>query len=303
MSIPLRTDLDAILTATDARRCGSGWRGRTVCHGGNDRNLAIILGRNGKPIFKCFSRDCSYPQIVAALGECGIKIGGLRISLARRKDRNPGPNRQLKPSPNRIAAAAIWNTTTSAVDTLAQVYLTSRGLHIPLPGDLRFHPALGHPSGDLWPVMVALIRDGVDSEAIAIHRTFLARDGRSKAPVEPAKMALGPCGGGAVQLAPAYDTLLVGEGIETTLSAMQATGFPGWATLGTSGMRALHLPEFVREVVILADADDAGEKAASDAAARWVREGRCVRIARPPKGTDFNDILVNGIPQVEVRPS
>ena len=35
---------------------------------------------------------------------------------------------------------------------------------------------------------------------VAIHRTFLIRDGSAKAPVEPAKMMLGPCGGGVVRL-------------------------------------------------------------------------------------------------------
>jgi hypothetical protein len=34
------------------------------------------------------------------------------------------------------------------------------------------------------------------------------------------------------------------------------------------------------------------EAAAKDAARRWVREGRRVRIARPPTGTDFNDMLM-----------
>ena len=35
--------------------------------------------------------------------------------------------------------------------------------------------------------------------------------------------------------------------------------------------------------------------AALDAARRWVREGRTVRIARPPTGMDFNDVLLGRI--------
>jgi DNA primase len=88
--------------------------------------------------------------------------------------------------------------------------------------------------------------------------------------------------------------LMVGEGIETCLSAMQATGYPAWAALSTSGLRALDLPGSVREVIVLADGDDAGEKAACDAALRWSREGRRVRVARPPRGADFNDVLLGG---------
>ena len=104
-------------------------------------------------------------------------------------------------------------------------------------------------------------------------------------------MMLGPCRGGAVRLAHADALLMVGEGIETCLSAMQATGYPAWAALSTSGLRTLELPSIVREVIILADGDAPGEAAARCGAHRWVGEGRRVRIARPPHGLDFNDLI------------
>jgi DNA primase len=87
------------------------------------------------------------------------------------------------------------------------------------------------------------------------------------------------------------DVLMIGEGIETCLAAMQATGSAAWAALSTSGLRSLKLPRDVRDVIILADGDEPGEAAAQVAALRWKREGRRVRIARPPKGMDFNDLL------------
>jgi hypothetical protein len=140
--------------------------------------------------------------------------------------------------------------------------------------------------------MVALVTRGSDCAPLAIHRTFLIRHGLSKAPVEPAKMMLGPCRGGAVRLGPIFDRVMIAEGIETALSAMQATGKTAWAALSTSGLRTLELPASIRNVVMLADGDNAGETAAQDAALRWTREGRCVRIARPPRGLDFNDVLL-----------
>jgi putative DNA primase/helicase len=88
---------------------------------------------------------------------------------------------------------------------------------------------------------------------------------------------------------------MVAEGIETALAAMTATALPAWAALSTSGMVALALPALVRTVVILADNDasGAGERAARDAAARWLAESRRVKIAMPPEpGTDFNDVLL-----------
>jgi putative DNA primase/helicase len=138
---------------------------------------------------------------------------------------------------------------------------------------------------------VALVTRGSTGSPIAIHRSFLARNGDGKAPVDPAKMMLGPCRGGVVRLAEASDVLMIGEGIETCLAAMQATGNPAWAALSTSGLRSLDLPRDVRDLIVLADGDEPGEAAARDAARRWKREGRRVRIARPPMGMDFNDLL------------
>jgi hypothetical protein len=147
--------------------------------------------------------------------------------------------------------------------------------------------------------MVALVTKGADATPLAIHRTYLGRDGAGKAPVEPTKMMLGPCRGGAVRLAVPGDVLMVGEGIETCLAAMQVSGHPAWAALSTSGLRSLELPTNIRDVIVLADGDDPGEAAARDCAWRWKREGRRVRIARPPQGLDFNDMLMDRVSRVE----
>lgn len=112
-------------------------------------------------------------------------------------------------------------------------------------------------------------------------------------------MMLGPCRGGAVCLGQPADVLMVGEGIETCLAVMQTTDNPAWAALSTSGLRALDLPASVRDVIVLADGDDPGEAAARDCALRWKGEGRRVRIARPPRGMDFNDVLLGRTPGTE----
>jgi hypothetical protein len=140
--------------------------------------------------------------------------------------------------------------------------------------------------------MVALVTRGVDDEPIAVHRTFLAHHGEGKAPVSPSRMMLGPCRGGAVRLAISSAVVMVGEGIETCLAAMQATGLPAWAALSTSGLRALQLPPEVQEVIVLADGDELGEAAAQECAWRCRQEGRRACIARPPVGFDFSDMLV-----------
>jgi hypothetical protein len=136
-----------------------------------------------------------------------------------------------------------------------------------------------------------LVRNGVTGAPVAIHRTYLYRDGSDKADIEPPRLALGPCRGGAVRLADPTDVLAIGEGIETVLSWMELNDGPGWAALSTSGMRALELPADLRNVIIVADGDEPGELAAQACAARWRRKGRRVRIDRPPMGFDFNDVL------------
>lgn len=224
----------------------------------------------------------------------------LRIPLW---EKNPigSPRRQPgRDGAKRTAAALeIWHSATSAPGTLVETYLASRGLRLALPQAIRFHASLNHPSGSSWPAMVALVTRGPDNASLAIHRTFLARTGDAKAPVDPQRMMLGPCHSGAVKLAPARDVLMVGEGIETCLAAMQATSTPAWAALSTSGLRAIDLPDDVRDVIVLADGDEAGEAAARGAALRWKREGRRVRIAFPSGGMDFNDMLLGRAPKIE----
>jgi putative DNA primase/helicase len=80
---------------------------------------------------------------------------------------------------------------------------------------------------------------------------------------------------------------------------MQARGHPAWAALSTSGLLTLDLPPNVRDVIVLADGDAAGDAAARGAALRWKREGRRVRIARAPEGMDFNDLLLGYAPRTK----
>ena len=192
------------------------------------------------------------------------------------------------------AALAIWQNAVAPENTPVAVYLRSRGITLDIPASIRYAPALKHgPTGMLMPGMVAAIQ-GPDRTITGIHRTYLVSDGSKKAPVTQGKMMLGRCATGAVRLAAAGGSLVLAEGIETALSVMQATSKPTWACLSTSGLKSVTLPREVREVVIAADGDEPGEKAAHDAAQRFMAEGRTVRIMRAPDGKDYNDILREG---------
>jgi putative DNA primase/helicase len=284
---------ETIAKALGGRKAGGGWTARCPAHDDHTPSLSIRDAEENKVLVRCHA-GCDQERVIAALRGRGLWAENGPRPLLRVPRRTPVERKPDQDDARRSEIAlAIWQSAKPAQGTPVETYLASRGIDLPPPDALRFHAGLKHPSGGIWPAMVALVTSGADGRPLAIHRTFLARDGGGKAPVEAQKMMLGPCSGGAVRLADPGDVLMVGEGIETSIAAMQATGNPAWAALSTSGLRGLGLPEDVRDVIVLADADAAGDAAACDCAWRWKREGRRVRIARPPQGIDFNDMLMD----------
>jgi putative DNA primase/helicase len=290
---------ETIAKAPGGRKAGNNWIARCPAHDDREPSLSIRRAGDGKVLVRCHA-GCEQQQVIAAL-----RSRGLWSEHGSRRSRHSAAHAATMSKPNsddakRSAAALdIWQSAMPAQETLVTTYLASRGLHLPASPTLRFHANLRHPSGGVWPGMIALVAHGSDNTPLAIHRTFLARDGAGKAPVNPQKMMFGPCRGGAVQLGTPSGVLMVGEGIETCLAAMRATGNAAWAALSTSGLRALNLPDAFRDVVILADGDAPGEAAACECARRWKRQGSRIRIARPPLGMDFNDLLVSSTPRIE----
>jgi putative DNA primase/helicase len=274
-----------------AGRTGQWWRARCPVHLGNSSSLALRDGQRGL-IVKCHA-GCSKAAVRAALHRLDLDT---RTAAPEPRDPEKLRLRQEAETADRkrrIAIALdIWN---SSYDPSAswQVprYLRSRGITIAIPDTIRTAGMHWHPSGEKRPMMVGLV-EHVDHGPVGVSCTYLAIDGSQKATLDPVRMFHGPIGGGAVQLAPGGPVLAVAEGIETALSYMQVTQTPTWAALSASGIKALILPSQVTEVVIAADPDIPGIRAAHNAARRWLADGRRVRIVRPPPGCDFNDLLM-----------
>jgi putative DNA primase/helicase len=272
------------------RALGGQWRGDygVACcptHDDTDPSLSVTQ-KNGRILFHCHA-GCSQREVMSALASLRLRVGRVPSSQEDHLPREDEAERERRTR----SALEIWNASKPATGTLVERYLRGRGIEIPVPEALRFHPSLKHASGHIFPAILALVTHGSTSKPCGIHRTFLTPDGATKAPVAPQKMALGPCKGGAIRLASATDLVMVAEGVETALSVMQAKQWPAWAALSASGFRTLDLPAEIKRVIVLADDDDSGEVAAKHAAHRWRREGRQVSIARPPGGLDFNDVL------------
>jgi hypothetical protein len=180
------------------------------------------------------------------------------------------------------------------ISGVAQAYLEARGcVTPPADGDLRWHPALRHPSGYEGPALVALLTDAIDSTPRTLHRTWIQPDGR-KADVDPPRLLLGGHrkAGAVCRLWPDEAVtygLGIAEGIETALSL--AHGFqPVWAAIDAGNLSALPVLEGIDALTIAADHDNAGFKAARECAQRWRAAGREVRIvSSETKGFDLND--------------
>ena len=84
-------------------------------------------------------------------------------------------------------------------------------------------------------------------------------------------------------------TLTVGEGIETVLSARAAGFIPAWA-LGSSGaVKAFPVLPTIQELTILEENDSASREAVQVCAKRYLGARKPVNIVTPSVGNDFND--------------
>ena len=116
-------------------------------------------------------------------------------------------------------------------------------------------------------------------------------DGKGKAEVKTQRRAMGHILGNAVRLTPHDDILVVGEGIETMLSLVEAVpGLPVWAALSSGHLGAVQLPDGLQRLYIAIDRDPAGQRAAERLTARATEVGIAVRVLEPRLG-DFNDDL------------
>ncbi len=290
------------MNAQDVTKALSGtWHGsygtaRCPAHDDREPSLSIRGGLDGKPVFHCFA-GCDWRDIKDALRAGNIlpEHDSDHAPPPRRRRRLASPGARPDDISRTEFARQKWREAVPLTDSPADVYLGARGLEPGSEGwppSVRYHAALRHgPTGLLLPALIAAVTIWPGRNVVGVHRTFLRADGKGKAPVSKPKMMIGRCGGGAVRLAPAGPELVLSEGLETGLSVQQATGLPVWATLSTSGLRSVILPPEVKTVIIAADADEKGEDAAQAAARRFIAEGRTVKIARPPRGLDFNDLL------------
>jgi hypothetical protein len=274
------------------QREGRNYRARCPLHGGN--SLCLADGGDGKLLLHCFG-GCDGRDVFVELRARGLIDGDTRRDPRHEEERSQREDEAAKADVEKIArqirwARALYQRGRPAAGNPVETYLRTRRIRGPIPPVLRFLQDCPHRNGNY------LVN--VPGEQIGIHKTFLKPDGFDKADLPRAEQreTCGVFKGGAIRLAPHLPgaELLIGEGVETVLAAMQLFGLPGWSAICAGGIEALELPPEIRAVVIAADNDEnsVGQRAALTVRKRWVAEGRSVRILLPPKPGDFNDVLL-----------
>lgn len=215
---------------------------------------------------------------------------------------------------DRRRAHALWLQGERDIrPTAVAAYLEHRGIDLAalprLPGAIRALASHRHRESETaWPAMVAVM-SAPGIPFAAVHRTWLARDGRGKAPVTPTKKIWPSFTGAAIHLArgetglPAEDAvkrgmvdrLLICEGIEDGLSvALAAPELRVWAAGTLGNLAHVKIPDCCHEVIVAAD-NDWGKPQAEALLKRGLEalaaQRRPVRVARAAIGKDFNDQL------------
>lgn len=236
--------------------------------GRGDRNPSLFVSDGERRlVLTCFA-GCSWHDIAAALD-------------SRNLSEEAAPPRREPPPPKTTTAdaAALWREALPVEGTLAARYVDARGLPPP-PPSLRFLPDAPYSSRRLMPALVAGMQD-VERQLVAVQLTFLHPSRPEKAGVKRPRRIIGPARGAALRLAAPAEILGMAEGYENGHAAMMLHGLPTWCCLGAERMALVRLPPIVRRLVIFADPDAPGLRAAE--ATRAAHPRLSVEI-RPPPG-------------------
>ena len=147
-------------------------------------------------------------------------------------------------------AIDLWAAASDTGGTIADRYLESLGLGSGTSHGLRHAERVRMPIGGEHPCILAAVVEPLTGKLLAVQRTALKADGTDKAEIDPAKASLGRTSGGAIVFGDLTvdGPIVEGEGLETVLSVVEATGLAGIATLrcrhsreaGVAGRPARH---------------------------------------------------------------
>ena len=210
---------------------------------------------------------------------------------------SPWPTRRTPaPQGSPESARRLFAMSKPLGGSLAEPYLRQRTIaHLTGLPALRFHPHCyyrpdDHAETETWPALIAAVTD-LTGAITGVHRTWLDPLGQGKAPIATPRRAMGQLLGNAVRFGIPQDVLAAGEGLETMLSLRDALPCLAMAAaLSANHLAAMLLPESLRVLYVVRDADPAGDGAAAALSQRARDIGIDAHLLSPLLG-DFNDDL------------
>ena len=251
------------------------------------------------------------------LNSCSDAIAEARYFLREpervRKTGKSRPAARFEGAP--AAAERLFAFARPAPGTLAETYLRGRAITARLDWPaLRFHPACWYRASEgaprqSWPALLGAVT-ALDGTLTGLQRTWLARNGSSKAPLPDPRRAMGRLLGNAVRFGTPSNVLAAGEGIETVLSLLSLfPDLPMAAGLSAAHLSAILFPPELRRLYVLRDNDAAGDFAEDRLMARCREAGIACRILKPAfkdlnadlRRRSFDDVKARMLAQMDAE--
>lgn len=233
---------------------------------------------------------CNFPETLKRINEV---LNGVKMDKTSDKTNNKMSEADIKKMLNRIWGGSTELTGSDPVS----LYLHARGLVL-TPDNVRFCPECWEKNTEQhYPAMIAKIMNK-EGLPIALHRTYLSKEGNKKAEIKPNKKltpGLELLPGGAIRLFPPQNnTIIVCEGIETGIACAQIFDEGVYACISNTILEGFEPPEGIRKIIICGDSDTkfVGQISAYKLAKTLYDKDYIVEVRLPPNmGDDFNDMI------------
>lgn len=267
--------------------------------------------------FKCFGcgawgdsidfimqiRSVSFIEAVQALDPAATPHNGRSYSFMRKPtgERAEDESRRMK------YAHELWLKRQPIDNTWALEYLRiARGVDDRvIPDRLGFVEAYCSTTKKVEPALISPLQDS-QGHVTAVQLVYLSgpfdydalRDENGRR----LKRTFGLMRDGCVRLATHTTTMGLAGSVEDGLSVIARYSIPTWAVCGEQRLSRVWVPEEVEHLIIFADADEPGRRAAEEAREHHlgVRRGNpksaleVVEVVYPEHGKDFNEEVANG---------
>lgn len=260
-------------------------------HSHKDRSVSLAETEEGRILIHCFSPKDDWRDVRRALAKLGLLDDEPRADEGSARWSSSKVVAQPIDEERVARAGRLWKESTPLKHSVAEAYLRRRAVPAGLANSsaLRFHPRMTSLDDRARrPAIVSAISDA-QGALQGVQVTLLSAHGTAKAALATPRRVIGKLMGGMVRLADAQDELAVGEGVETMLTASDVFGVPAWAALSADNLARLIISHPLRRLIIAADNDQAGMRAAQSLRARMASSAR-VEIEPAPAGfNDWND--------------